>query len=135
MNEAYQRISHSLSLRLLRFHQYRCRSIAQARRYLFGGEDRERRENRFQSCSRILPIGSRERHPDRIHVFLLDGYNAHSKLPADAIDVAQINPSDGGKNRQFMHLIGRLGLRSIFAALGLTPPQPNIREMRRTPRD
>ena len=75
---------------------------------------------------------AQERYPDRIHVFLLDGYNAHCKLPPDAIDPSQINASDGGKNRKWMNTVGLLGLRSIFAALGVHPPQSTVQAMRAT---
>ena len=76
---------------------------------------------------------AQESYPHRIHVFL-DDDTAHNKLPSDTIDPSQINASDGGKNRQRMShsLIGLLGLRSIFSALGIRPPGSSMQEMRKT---
>jgi hypothetical protein len=68
-------------------------------------------------CRRAIAIAT-ARFPDRLQVFMLDNANIHVQLPASAIIPSEINATDGGKNRVAMDIIGKLGLRSIFQALG-----------------
>ncbi len=88
--------------------------------------------DRVHAFCRSAVTRVQESYPHRLHVFILDGYTAHNKLPPDAIDPSQISASDGGKNRRPMNLIGRLGLRSIFSAIGIDPSGSSVQEMRKT---
>lgn len=62
-------------------------------------------------------------HPEvvagkKIPVLHIDGARTNMTLPADAINPKKMNLSDGGKNRQAMHVIGMKGLRTVLQENG-----------------
>jgi hypothetical protein len=84
---------------------------------IFQKQEKVTSEHVEKYCQRSVKIAT-ERFPDRLQVFVLDNANIHVQLPPTAIIPSEINASDGGKNRVAMDIIGKLGLRAIFQALG-----------------